>query len=81
MVGAASGGSWGWGGGGEEGRGQAPVYSSHNIKCITFLPSLYTDTDTHTGKEIKTFAFSPLNLSNPLIFRIVKHAKVTEVNR
>ena len=31
--------------------------------------------------DINAFAFSPLNLSNPLIFRIVKYAKVTEVNR
>ena len=28
----------------------------------------------------KSFAFSPLNLSNPQIFWIVKYAKVTEVN-
>ena len=31
--------------------------------------------------DINAFAFSPLNLSKPLIFRIVKYAKVTEVNR
>ena len=31
--------------------------------------------------DINAFAFSPLNLSNPLIFRIVKYAKVKEVNR
>ena len=31
--------------------------------------------------DINAFAFSPLNLSNPLIFRIVKYAKVMEVNR
>ena len=30
--------------------------------------------------DINAFAFSPLNLSNPLIFQIVKYAKVTEVN-
>ena len=30
--------------------------------------------------DINAFAFSPLNLSNQLIFRIVKYAKVTEVN-
>ena len=31
--------------------------------------------------DINAFAFSPLNLSNPLIFRIVKNAKVAEVIR
>ena len=31
--------------------------------------------------DINAFAFGPLNLSNPLIFRIVKYAKVMEVNR
>ena len=30
--------------------------------------------------DINAFAFSPLNLSNPLILRIVKYAKVTKVN-
>ena len=31
--------------------------------------------------DINAFDFSPLNLSNPLIFRIVKYAKVMDVNR
>ena len=31
--------------------------------------------------DINAFAFSPLNISNPLIFQIVKYAKVMEVNR
>ena len=55
--------------GGEE-RGQASV-------------SLHTHTNAHARarKDFNAFAFSPLKLSNPLIFRIVKYAKVTEVNR
>ena len=57
----------------------------HNMKHITFLPP-HTHTHTHTRtrarprKDVNSFAFSPLNLSNPLIFRIIKYAKVTEVN-
>ena len=31
--------------------------------------------------DMNAFAFSPLNLSNLLIFRIFKYSKVTEVNR
>ena len=53
--------------GGEE-RGQASV-------------SLHTHTHARARKDFNAFAFSPLKLSNPLIFRIVKYAKVTEVNR
>ena len=48
-------------------------------------PSTHTHTRTRTRtrarKDINAFVFSPLNLSNPLIFQIVKYAKVTEVNR
>ena len=44
-------------------------------------PPTHTQRHTHTGKDINAFAFSPLHLSSPLIFRIVKYAKVTEVNR
>ena len=66
------------------------------MKRITFLPP-HTHTHAqahaharahahahacaHARNDINAFAFSPLNLSNPLIFRIVKYAKVTEVNR
>ena len=49
------------------------------------LLQAHTHTRTRTGapahKDINAFAFSPLNLSNPLIFGIVKYAKVTKVNR
>ena len=71
------------GGGRGEGAGSSLQYllTTHNFKHITFLPPLHTHTHTHTGKDINAFAFSPLHLSSPLIFRIVKYAKVTEVNR
>ena len=76
----------GGGGWGERGGGRYPVCSTHNMKRITFLPPhtrtrARTHTHTSARKDINAFAFSPLNLSNPLIFRIIKYAKVTEVNR
>ena len=79
------------GGGRGEGAGSSLQYllTTHNFKHITFLPPLHTHTHTpthththtHTGKDINAFAFSLLNLPNPLIFQIVKYAKVMEVNR
>ena len=64
----------GWG---ERGGGRYPVWSTHNMKRITFLPP-HTHTRAHAHahaqarararKDINAFVFSPLNLSNPLIF-------------
>ena len=44
-------------------------------------PSFKINPAYHACKDINAFAITPLNLSNPLIFGIVKYAKVTEVNR
>ena len=65
----------GWVGGDGRRRGEGAGSRVYSIVLIII------HTHTHTGKDINAFAFSPLNLSNPLIFRIVKYAKVAEVNR
>ena len=55
--------------------------SKHTLHTLPPHTHTHTPTHAHARKDINAFAFSPLNLSNSLIFRIVKYAKVTKVNR
>ena len=62
------------------GTAQSVLYSQYCV-VSTVQSVLYCQYQTVNSMQINTLPFSPLNLSNPLIFRIVKYAKVTEVNR